>query len=517
MADRRLDAGMAIVAAPIAAGVADLAHLGLGGALLAGSIGAIVAFNHGTDIYHFGRGLLPLPDSGVTEPSIRVAQMAYTGKRTRFQRLFGIYPEDQEAVVEEDKIIGPGGVKPTNAPQLALPQRSPTFRRMYTLVRSDMDILGYDGKEFVFADPFKHSLHMGIIGLSNSGKTGCLKFHVACAVMRNAVIRGWDLHGDVVADMGDLFTIFDDAEDIIADCDNLQAELDRRKALRKRVLKKDPEAIREWENTRELFYIVDEFLALMNIKLSRRKADKDKVAQTVLSIIAEGRKFKVRCVIAGQTMPAALFGDGGSSARDTLPTKYIFKSDEDQARYFGLNQKAIDALLPLIVGDDTAGYAVLQGGPLMQPRIISIPYTTTEDIREVVSAWGYVNEDIIAQDMIDDEPMEELQPNITVTYERSQQNRRRTYPFDEWSQNLVRNDQINTPAWYCWAHYSACCDVNELNSLSKETFMKALAQYCSEIGYEGRDLSGIKENGTRGVRKAYVGLSIMSEEYREDV
>lgn len=273
----------------------------------------------------------------------------------------------------------------------ALPRRSPTFAQMRHLITPQSDILGYDGRQFVFADSLKQSVNVALIGVPGSGKTSCLTFHTAQAVLRNAIIRGWDLHGDVAADLGDCFNILEDVNDIVADCEWIQAERERRLTLRKRAKAGDRSAIQQWKQTRELFYIVDEFNALM-LRLKQRKPDRELVADTLLSLIAEGRKFKMRCIIAGQTMPAALFGEGGSSARDIINTKYAFQSRENHAQYFGIESRAIENLLPTISGRDSAGYAILDGGPLLHAIIVSIPYTTVEDIRALLQE-GYGSQD----------------------------------------------------------------------------------------------------------------------------
>lgn len=267
-----------------------------------------------------------------------------------------------------------------------LPARSPAFAQMCHLITPQSDILGFDGEGFVFADALKQSVNIALIGVPGSGKTCCLTFHVAQAVKRQAIVRGWDLHGDVAADLGEYFNILEDVEDIVADCVWIQAERERRLAIRKRAKAGDPDAMRQWKKTRELFYIVDEFNALI-LRLKQRKADRELATDTLLSLIAEGRKFKMRCVIAGQTMPASLFGESGSSARDIINTKYAFQSRENHAQYFGIESKAIEELLPAISGRDSVGYAILDGGPLRHAKIISIPYTTVEDIRALLEDY----------------------------------------------------------------------------------------------------------------------------------
>ncbi|HEX7736924.1 MAG TPA: hypothetical protein VF458_18910, partial [Ktedonobacteraceae bacterium] len=279
--------------------------------------------------------------------------------------------------------------KPTGG---ALPRRSPRFAQMRHLIAPDMDILGFDGKRFISAKSLQQSVNIGLIGVPGAGKTSCLTFFVGQAVCRNAIVRGWDLHGDVAADLGSFFNILEEVDEILDDCEWLQQERDRRLALRKKARARDKQALREWNQTRELFYIVDELNALM-LRLKNRKADRDLVTDTLLSLIAEGRKFKMRVILGGQTMPAALFGEGGSGTVDLINTKYAFQSRERQVQYIGIEQEAIEKLLPLISGADSAGYAILDGGSLLRATIVSIPLTTVEDIRALLAEGNYQLED----------------------------------------------------------------------------------------------------------------------------
>lgn len=333
-----------------------------------------------------------------------VRQLAPLARRAN-NRMRKPTPHDERseiaALTPEMEALQPKAASEKHAVLTTLPRRSPTFAEMRHLIVPGRDILGYDGEQFITADSLTQSVNMAAIGLPRSGKTTLLTFHVAQAVLRNAIVRGWDLHGDVVADLGDVFHILDDVEDILTDCAGLDREIKRRASLRKRALAGDRTAKQQWTQTRELFYIVDEFLALMT-RLKTRKADREMVANMVLLLIAEGAKFKMRTILAGQTMPAALFGEGGSSARDIISTKYAFQSRDDQARRFGIESAAIENLLPLITGDDYKGYTILDGASLLKAKLVSIPWTTVEDIHELIAEQGYVAQDEDTEDEEDE-------------------------------------------------------------------------------------------------------------------
>lgn len=345
-----------------------LAHGGWPGAAFAAGLSLILAAKSPEIVAPFRELLPPVPA---------------WGGRTIIDRMLDRYPEEPaeepEPVLEVPQPPAHQQEEPVSSVG-TLPRRSPTFAQMKHLIPAGLDVLGFDGQRFITADPFSQSVNMAIIGLPRSGKTVCLTFHVAQAVMRGAEIRGWDIHGDVAKSLGNLFHIFDDVEEILNDCECLLQEIDRRSALRKAANKGNQSAVREWEQTPELFLIVDELVALMT-RLKPRKQDRQMIASTILLLIAEGAKFKMRCMLAGQTMPASLFGDDGSSARDIIGTKYAFQSRDEQARMFGIDPKAREKLLPLLCGEDYKGYAVLSGGALLQTILVSIPYTTVEDIR----------------------------------------------------------------------------------------------------------------------------------------
>ena len=152
-----------------------------------------------------------------------------------------------------------------------LPSRSPAFREMRHLMRSDVDILGFDGERFVSAASFKQAVNIAVIGVPGAGKTVCLSFHVAQSLSRRAIVRGWDIHGDVAADLGECCTILEDVDEIVADCDWIQLERESRLVARKIAKSQGKEALDRWyDNTREMVYIIDEFNALMlRLKIGR--------------------------------------------------------------------------------------------------------------------------------------------------------------------------------------------------------------------------------------------------------
>src|SRR5258708_2935646 len=125
-------------------------------------------------------------------------------------------------------------------------------------------------------------------------------------------------------------------------------------------------------------------MVISGIKI-KDKGERATVTNTLLSLIAEGSKYKVRVILSGQAMPANLFGNGASSVRDIISTKYAFASEDRKAQMIGIEQKAIEELMPMIAGDDIQGYAILAGGPLRNNVLVSTPDTTFEDIQALLN------------------------------------------------------------------------------------------------------------------------------------
>ena len=170
-----------------------LAHQG-GVGVIAGLLLSAVAYEAAGGLEKVtGKELptLPARTSNTNKPSVMRRMMS--GKSVRDARR----ESTTQAEVDEMEDLQP---PPINTG--ALPHRSPTFAEMKHLIKPGYDILGYDGENFIYAESLKQSVNFALIGVPGSGKTSTLAFHTAQAILRNAIVRGWDLHGDVAADLG---------------------------------------------------------------------------------------------------------------------------------------------------------------------------------------------------------------------------------------------------------------------------------------------------------------------------
>jgi hypothetical protein len=366
--------GQKLVAAGAAMMIAEpalaLAHTGGTGVIVGLAVGAIAYLV--TDEVHQAKGVSDEEEEPTTpEKKKPVAP----GKPSLAYRLV-----NGKSVRGEDES--------TSAAPGALPRRSPTFAEMKHLVKSNRVILGYDGQKFISGEAFIQVVNIAIIGLPRHGKTTCLRFHMAQALMHGAIIRGWDMHGDVAGEFSDYLSFAEDVPAILVDCEWIEQELKRRAALFKLYRRHDPQAEREWSQMRPLVYIIDELFLLLTVHI-KTKAERDIVTSTLLNLIAGAGKYKCRVVLSGQALPANVFGEQASSVRDIIDTKYAFASEDRQAGMVGIDAKAIKELMPQIAGDDIKGYSIVAGGPLVTNKITSIPDTTFQDIQILLEALGY--------------------------------------------------------------------------------------------------------------------------------
>ena len=85
-------------------------------------------------------------------------------------------------------------------------------------------------------------------------------------------------------------------------------------------------------------------------------------------------------LIAGVGVPASLFG--GTFIRDSMASRYVFNTSPQQARLAGLENETAKTMMA-VLENAGPGKAVLATSN-RSPEIVAIPYTSTNDIRQIV-------------------------------------------------------------------------------------------------------------------------------------
>lgn len=224
----------------------------------------------------------------------------------------------------------------------------------------DRMLLGYGEHGPVYCQ-LRDLLSVGIVGRPNTGKTTTERFIFAQCVMVGARAIVWDLHRTVVGSFPgvDAYTSVDTIE---RSATTVVGELDRR------ITSENYEAT-------PIMVMVDEYPLLA--------PNSDVTATAINRIILEGRKVNIFAMIAGQGLPAELFG--GSMVRDALSSRYVLRTTQRTASIAGL-EKDLASTAP----DLKTGWAIVDGP--VDPQRVVIPDTTRDDVRGLLTASGALSQ-----------------------------------------------------------------------------------------------------------------------------
>lgn len=230
--------------------------------------------------------------------------------------------------------------------------------------RMDQMMLGYGQSGPIYCG-LEDLLSVGIVGRPKTGKSTVLRFIFVQCVLVGAQVVVWDLHRTIVGSLPGANALTR-LSDIDASAEQLAAELDRRLEA-------------EAYTDQPIMVLADEYPLLA--------PNSSAATATLNRIILEGRKVNLFSMIAGQGLPAELFG--GSTARDALSSRYVLHTTTRAARMAGLEKDQA----PWVV-DLKQGQAVVDGP--VDAQIISIPNTTADDVKSVLATSGPIHTQFFA-------------------------------------------------------------------------------------------------------------------------
>ncbi len=236
------------------------------------------------------------------------------------------------------------------------PTRVPTFAELVRTWRPSRNqmLLGINRLGNPVYCGLDDMLSVGIVGRPKTGKTTVLRFVFAQCVLVGAQVIVWDLHRTIVGSLPGANALTR-LEEIDQSAERVMLELERR--------------IEQGRyNDRPIMVLVDEFALLA--------PNSDSATKALNRIILEGRKVNLFSMVAGQGLPASLFG--GSGPRDALSSRYILHTTTRQAMMAGLEKETAPWVIDL-----KCGSAVVDGP--VDAQIVSIPNTTQDDVRSVLA------------------------------------------------------------------------------------------------------------------------------------
>jgi hypothetical protein len=244
---------------------------------------------------------------------------------------------------------------------------APPFQSVLPMLQSGRLVLGYSAMGPVWGE-ITDLLSMAFAGMPGTGKSQALLYYLAVLCVIHAKTAVLDPHGSLNA-LGDMLPYCSDLGDMQKFIPRVQGEYELRLKL--------------WKRNRT---VLDPFLLIVDeLPIVARYEQKHRITDGAMelaeTIVLEGRKLNMFTILAAQSFPATVLP---TLTRDNLSSRLVFNSKDMHAKMAGLEKEERENLLPLLkkAQPGTAILDVNRSGN--EPQIVSLPYTTIDDLREVL-------------------------------------------------------------------------------------------------------------------------------------
>lgn len=259
---------------------------------------------------------------------------------------------------------------------------APTFPHCVPDMDETTFILGYTldetGESVVVKDDMDEGvMSTAVIGKPKRGKTTLLYFFIAQMIMKNAQIMIFDPHA-TLGKLKNIFPYAHNCDTILSHVPEIHTELNARM---ERFDQNDGVCLDD-----PFWLVVDELplLSLHEYMLKKNKIKFQSAIDAIQRVILEGRKFRMYCLVSGQSMPATVLP---TLARSNIASHYAFYCSDDHARMSGFSKISIQTLLPKL--RTAIGKCILDAATMETALLVAIPYTSADHIYTLVNTRSY--------------------------------------------------------------------------------------------------------------------------------
>lgn len=259
-----------------------------------------------------------------------------------------------------------------------LPRASQGFLDLVSQIGPKRFFIGFDRDgNPVWARGPEELMHLALIGLSQRGKTNILKMLLAIYVLLEYRPVLFDGHGAMTRDVRQFFPsdVYFTAETINAAAARWLVKMDE-----------DIDAYAAGKETSEF-----EKRVLFTDEWHRIYRKTPNLVTLESMCLAESAKINVLSVIAGQTLPAYMFGEKGGAGRDLFDSKWAVYSALAQCQYLGLREDSIEGFLSEMKRPDAPQQGLVIGTTAAKtPDLYAIPEMSGPVLSEVMRYAGRV-------------------------------------------------------------------------------------------------------------------------------